>query len=277
MLIKKGLKTGRSLWRRKPSRWRLWLAGLMVAAIAVVDLAGLVRPSVVSAAACTKLLFEERPAVMTVLALHRDSIIHQARQHDLPSSLLAAILVDHQRPQTRGNDYSDCLGSALGANLSLGLTQMRMGTAAELDGESFTELSAAQYRTLRARLMQPESNIEYEARELRSLLDRSIRSPGISAPELLDDPATIAILVSEYRAGRMPTANSKTRLGIRAFSTLELMQNGTMPGFEYESDDPERVKAGIGTYLRNIHCESGIFNEGACAGWLQQHPDIVTE
>jgi hypothetical protein len=261
------------MWFFRKVRWYWWLAGVVAAAIFIIDLAGAVRPSILSAAACTTELFRQRPDAQSVLAQNRDTIIHQARIRDLPATLLAAILVDHQRPQTRSKDVTDCMGSALGANLSLGLMQMRMGTAAQLDGNSLMELPARDFRTLRKDLRESETNITYAARELRSLLDRSIRSPGINAPQLLNDPKTMAILVSEFRAGRTPAARAKARLAIRAFSTLDLMHNGTLTGFEFEDEDSERVKAGILEYLRHINCDSGIFNESACTSWLRRHPD----
>ena len=154
-------------------------------------------------------------------------------------------------------------------NLSLGLAQMRLSTAAQNDGNLLSDLSASEYRQLRSRLLQPESNIAYAARELRALKERAIRFPGMQAPELLHNPEAMALLISEYRKGRMPTAAARSRLSINAFSTLGLMQDGTLAQFDRPEENPELARSRIRAYLSQIYCQSGMFNERACSNWLR--------
>jgi hypothetical protein len=247
----------------------LALAGVICAFLAA-DLLRWMKPSALSAMACTTTLFRGKTDAAQLLARYRQRIIEQAALHDLPAVLVAAVLVDHQNQQTSTREFTDCFGSALGANLSLGLAQMRIGTAAQLDGLSLPNLTAVQFRELRARLRNPDLNIAYEARELRALMERAIRYPGMSAAALLQDPAAMALLVSEYRGGRQPTTASKSRLTINAFTTLDLMRGDTLSGFDTQGEDPAHAKELIREYLNDIYCHSEIFNESACQRWQQR-------
>jgi hypothetical protein len=254
---------------RKPV---LLVAGVLLLALLVADLMRWARPSVLAAAACTTIAFRAKPEPAQLLELHREAITRQSALHDLPGALVAAVMIDHQNQQSASGDLSDCLGSALGVNLSLGLSQMRLGTAAHIDGRPLAELSASEYRSLRSRLLTPESNIGYEARELRSLRDRPGRFPGMSASALLHDPAAMALLISEYRKGRMSTTAGESPLNINAFSTLELMQDGTLARFDRPDEDPAGVRLLIREYLGEVYCQSGLFNERACSIWKQKQP-----
>jgi hypothetical protein len=63
----------------------------------------------------------------------------------------------------------------LGADFSLGMAQIRLSTAARIDGAPLENLPASEYRDLRSQFLKPEENIAYEARELRVLLDQENR------------------------------------------------------------------------------------------------------
>lgn len=254
---------------RKPV---LFLLGALLLALLAADLMRWVKPSGLSALACTTTLFRNNPDTSQLLALHRDAIIKEAARHDLPGALVAAVIVDHQNQQSLSGNLSDCLGSAVGVNLSLGLAQMRLSTAAQNDGKLPTELSASEYRQLRSRLLNPESNIAYAARELRALMERPIRFPGMRAAELLHNPEAMALLISEYRKGRMPTAAARSSLNINAFSTLGLMQDGTLAQFDRPEEDPELARSRIREYLDRIYCQSGMFNERGCREWQEARP-----
>ncbi len=251
---------------RRPA---LALLGVLLLALVVADLMQWVKPSGISALACTTTLFRGNPDTRHLLELHHDAIVRQSAIHDLPSSLVAAVIVDHQNQQSLSGNLSDCLGSAVGVNLSLGLAQVRLGTAAQNDGRLLSDLSAAEYRQLRARLLHPDSNIAYEARELRALKERRIRFPGMPANELLHNPEAMALLISEYRKGRMPSASTQSRLSINAFSTLGLMLDGTLAQFDRPEENPELARSRIRSYLSQIYCESGMFTERACSSWLR--------
>jgi hypothetical protein len=254
---------------RKPV---LLLLGVILLALVAADLMRWVKPSGLSALACTTTLFRSTPNTSQLLALHRDAIIQESARHDLPSVLLAAVIVDHQNQQSLSGNLSDCLGSAVGVNLSLGLAQMRLSTAAQNDGKLPTDLSASEYRQLRSRLLNPDSNIAYAARELRALMERPIRFPGMRAAELLHNPEAMALLISEYRKGRMPTAAARSSLNINAFSTLGLMQDGTLAQFDRPEEDPDLARSRIRAYLDRIYCQSGMFNERGCREWQEARP-----
>jgi hypothetical protein len=201
----------------------------------------------------------------------RSTIISESKANDLPSLLVAAIAIDHRRQLTRYRAFTDCLGSALGADLSLGPAQIRMSTAAQLDGQSFATMSATAHRKLRAKLLETNTNISYESREMRSLLEARHRSPGISAPALLSNPATMALLITEYRSGRMSTAEENSPVGENALRTLRLLQDDVLAPFRDPAFDVTRSQAEIEAYFVAIRCKSGKSNR-RCARESQKSP-----
>lgn len=259
---------------RNPRLRKPVLLALACALIAVllVDLGRWTRTSATSALACTGVLFHGRTLTARLLATHHDVVIEAASRQNLPATLLAAIIADHQNQQTLSGDFSDCVGSALGVNLSLGVSQIRISTAAQVDERDYAQLPPDAFRELRRRLLAPATNIDYAARELRALLDRPSRSPGIAAAALLQDPAAMALLVSEYRKGRMPGPALGRPLNINAFSTLELMQDGSLAQFDSPALDPERSRSAIRGYLDQIYCRSDLFNPDTCGRWQARLP-----
>jgi hypothetical protein len=245
--------------------------GIALVSALLVDLAALVKPSGLSAVSCTPILL--RPAVDESLFIEsaRSTIIRESVSNDLPSLLVAAIAVDHRRQLTRYRTFTDCLGSALGSDLSLGPAQIRMSTAARLDGKSFTNMPATAHRRLRAQLLATNSNISYETRELRSLLERQNRTPGMSASALLSSPATMALLITEYRSGRMPTTEENSPVGANALRTLRLLQDDALAQFRDPEFDIARSQAEIEAYFAAIRCKSGKSNR-ACARESHKSP-----
>ncbi len=89
---------------------------------------------------------------------------------------------------------------------------------------------------------------------------------------LLHDPAAMALLISEYRKGRMATAAAESQLSINAFSTLDLMVDGTVSRFDRPEQDSAGAASLIAGYLEGIYCHSGMFNERACVSWERRKP-----
>jgi len=250
---------------------RMWLAsaaGLL--GLLAIDLAGLTRASGVSAAGCVAVVVRPAADAREVVERYHDVIVEQARIYDLPPELIAAVIANHQSPMRTRRRLTDCVGSALGADLSLGLAQVRLSTAAGLDGTSFAALSAPDYRTLRAHLLSPESNIAYQARTLRALPEQDNRYPGMTADPLIADPAVMALLVTEYRMGPLGTPRDQSRRSAAAFGALTWIQNVTLGQFGRDPDAVLQIRSRIRDYLRYINCESGIFNEKACDAWKRR-------
>ena len=238
--------------------------GMVLIAALTVDTVGLIKPSGWSAISCTPILFRKVMNEPQFIESARSAIIRESESNDLPSLLVAAIAIDHRRQSTRSTAFTDCFGSALGADLSLGPAQIRMSTAAQLDGQSFSNLSATTHRRLRALLLETNANISYETRELRALLERQHRSPGISASALLNSPAIMALLITEYRSGRMPTTEENSPVGANALRTLRLLQDDALAPFRAPDFDIARSQAEIEAYFSAIRCKSGKSNR-ACA------------
>jgi hypothetical protein len=240
---------------------------LLLVTLLAADALQLMRPSGLAAVACTAKLFHARPHDHEIVARHHATIVDEAARFDLPPELLAAVIVDHQIALSRFRHFTDCSGSAVGANLSLGLAQMRLSTAAQLDGKLLTNLSAPEYRRLRSRVLNDESNIMYAAKELRALLEQRNRYPGLDAAALMREPAVMALILTEYRMGRLRTAAESSRLSANAFHALSVMDDLTLSEFGRDEDDVLRIRSGIRTYLDHVYCERGIFNAGVCEEW----------
>lgn len=251
------------------ARSLLLLAAIAVLAVVVTDLMQFMRPSALAAVACTGELVRRRPDARSLIVRYHDTISSQAARYDLPPELVAAVIVNHQAYLSTFRRFTDCFGSALGANLSVGLAQLRLSTVALTDGTPLTDLSASEFRALRKRLLQPEQNIAYEARELRALLERRNRYPGMGAEALIRDPFVMALLITEYRMGRMSTASDKSRLSANAFNALQLIADDTLDRFERDANDRQRIRSAIRNYLHTVYCESGIFNASMCREWRQ--------
>ena len=239
----------------------------------LVDLAGLVKPSGLSAVSCTPILFRSAMDEPQFIERARSTIIRESASNDLPSLLVAAIAVDHRRQLTRYRTFTDCVGSALGADLSLGPAQIRLSTAAQLDGQSFTNMPATAHRGLRDLLLETNSNISYETRELRSLLERQHRSPGMTASALLRSPATMALLITEYRSGRMPTTGENSPVGANALRTLRLLRDDALATFRDPGFDIARSQAEIEAYFVSIRCKRGKSNR-KCARESRKSPTV---
>jgi hypothetical protein len=199
----------------------------------------------------------------------RDRISKSAERYDLPAELVAAVIVNHQAKISSRDRFTDCVGSALGADVSVGLAQVRLSTAARLDGAELEGLTASEYRGLRSRLLDPEQNIAYQARELRALLEQEHRFPGIGAQALIHDPYVMALLVTEYRIGRLETPNGSSRLSGAAFDALRWIEQGSVDLFDRIPAEMAQIRSEVRAYLRHIYCDSGIFNSSACEAWTR--------
>lgn len=243
------------------------VAALVLLALLTIDAMQLARPSGIAAAACTGTLLNARPSGEEVAARHHDTIAEEAARADLPPELLAAVIVDHQIALTRFRAFTDCFGSALGANLSIGLAQMRLSTAAQLDGKMLADLAPAEFRQLRARMLDDALNIRYAAKELRALLERRHRFPGMSAETLIHDPFVMALIITEYRMGRLGSDPERSKLSAAAFYTLRVVDDLTLASFGRDADDVIRARVGIRAYLDHVYCERGLFDADVCDEW----------
>jgi hypothetical protein len=252
---------------KRPVRFILAIPLTILAGLLGSDLLQTTRASPLSAVRCTPLLAREEPDAYGLVTRYRGEIAIEAARYDLPPELLAASIVNHQLYIPRLRRFTDCFGSALGADLSLGLAQVRLSTAAKLDGEPLEDLSASEYRNLRSRLLDPEQNIAYQARELRDLLEQENRFPGIDAGTLIHNPFAMALLITEYRMGRSGTPSESSRLTASAFGALRRIHDGRVNVFDRSQADMAAVQTEIRAYLQYINCESGIFNASACESW----------
>jgi len=253
---------------KKLISWKWIVPACCIAVFLCADRARLIRVDSVSALKCTRELFLETEDPFASVARYRDAITLEAVEHDLPPELLSAIIINHQTALTPFSRYTDCVGSALGRNNSLGLAQIRLSTAVLSDGKHYAKLKPADFRLYRSLLLYPVSNIRYQAKELRLLLERSNRFPGITAGELIHQPPVMALLITEYRMGRLGSPAAESRLSAAAFVALRYFLRDELFMFDRDQAEIREIQAQVEAYLDYIYCESGIFNARACRGWM---------
>lgn len=248
-------------------RWLIAIPAIAVIAFVWAEKSNLLKSDTITAVACTKELLQGKPDEVDVINQYRDAIFARARQYDLPPELLAAIIYGHQRDLTPFRKFTDCAGSALGVDLSLGLAQIKVSNATTNDKLEFAAISPGTFKKYRAILLDPTQNIAYQAKELRRLLERDIRSPGITSDELVHDPFVMALLMSEYRMGRQEATSAASRLSGNAFFDLSYMLDESVYMFDRNMADTIQIQNSVREYLAYIYCDSGIFNMTACEDW----------
>ena len=234
----------------------------------IANLVGVLKADALLAAACAAELLHRQVELEEVLRRHRNAFIAEAAQANLPPELLAAIVADHHEALTPVRRFADCAGSALGGDLSLGPAQVRISTAVRLDGASYGSISIHTFHRYRSRLLDPNENIRYEARELRRLLlDRHAPDWPLDADGLVHDPATMARLITEYRVGRLPTSFDPHVRRSSAVSTLRFMHAADMELFNRPRAEVVRMREVIEDHLTYLNCETRNSTPATCQEW----------
>jgi hypothetical protein len=226
---------------------------------------GLLKADGLLAAACTAELLHGQDALEDVLRRHRGAFIAEAEQVNLPPELLAAIVADHHAALTAVRRFTDCAGSALGADLSLGPAQVRISTAVRMDGASYDSISIRAFHRYRASLLDPDENIRYQARELRFLFDRYALDSPPDAEGLVHDPATMARLITEYRVGSLPASFDPDVRRSSAVSTLRFMHAAEF--FNRPDAEVLRIRKGIEDHLTYLNCKTRNSTPATCQEW----------
>lgn len=251
-------------------RARLWGAAIVGTCLFLFLAAGrlhLIRADGLAVAACLLELAGERPEEDALIRQHRDAVLSASRRYDLPPEVLAAIIRGHQRGLTPFRRFTDCAGSALGADLSLGLAQIRVSTVVSSDKLEADPVSPATFGRYRAALLDPDTNIEYEARALRQLLDRDSRFPGITSEDLVRDPFAMALLMSEYRAGPEDKDAKDSRIGATGLRDLRHMLADAVYIFGRDEAEMVLIRDEVFQYLDDTYCHGERVNRWACDDW----------
>jgi hypothetical protein len=249
-------------------RWKITIPLAGVILLLLADSLHLTRIDAISACICMKEIFFSKQDELNVVKENKQAIMNEAERFDLPPELLAAIIYNHQRDLTSFRIFTDCFGSALGRDLSLGPAQVRISTAVQSENRRLDEITPKEFKLYRASLLDPNLNVRYQAKELRSLLERKDRSPGITAAELMNSPQVMALLLSEYRMGRKNSLRDSTGFGAGSLGALQLlMDNEDLYMFGRSFSDALTLRKKIQDYLDYVFCSSGIFNSNACREW----------
>jgi hypothetical protein len=253
-------------------RWILLVLLICSVALVTTEKLDFLKTDTLAAALCTRELFSAKQNELTIVSSHKKTIASAAGRYDLPPELLAANIYGHQSDLPPLRKFTDCAGSAMGRDLSLGLAQIRISTAANNDGRKSADLSPADYKRYRALLLDPVRNTEYQAKEFRQLAERDGRFPGVSAEAMIHDPFVMALLISEYRLGRQETPSAASKLSGHAFWDLRLLLTDAVQLFGRDSADIAQIKAKVKDYLEQVYCDGRIFNVKACDAWHRALP-----
>ena len=254
-------------FKNKPN-WKIIIPIISIVLLLLAYVLHMTRIDVIEACKCTKEIFLSKQNEINVVQQNKQAIMNEAKHFDLPPELLAAIIYNHQRELTSFRRFTDCFGSALGGDFSLGLAQVRISTAIQGENRHIDTITPKEFKVYRASLLDPDLNIRYQAKELRSLLDRVDRSPGISSVELINSPKVMSLLLSEYRMGRKSSLRDSTGFGAGSLGALRLlMDEESLYMFNRSFSDALQIREKIRDYLDYIFCSSGIFNTGACESW----------
>jgi len=150
--------------------------------------------------------------------------IKAAAQRDgLPDIYVASFIVSENYNRNKFEDLKDVLGYNLGKNVSLGSGQVKMRTAAGLDGIT-EKLSREQREIYRARLEEdPIEGINYISKYLASLKNRPNRFPNFSAEEFANDYRAMGITGSEYMIGPTDSPLDKAEINYYGANLLTIM------------------------------------------------------
>lgn len=240
----------------------------------IANRVGVLKADGLLAAACAAELLHQQDDLEDVLRRHRSAFIPEAEHANLPPELLAAIVADHHAALTAVRRFTDCAGSALGGDLSLGPAQVRISTAVRIDGGRYNSISAHTFHRYRSSLLDPDENIRYQARELRLLLDRHALDSPLDADGLVHDPATMARLITEYRVGRLPASFDPGVRRSSAMSTLRFMHSADIELFNRPRAEVLRMRKVIEDYLTYLNCETRNSTPATCQEWTTSlaHP-----
>lgn len=238
--------------------------GLVLSAV-MANRVGVLKADVLSATTCTGELFHRQEGLESVLNRYRTAFILEAEQAGIPAEFLAAIVADHHAALTSARRFTDCAGSALGADLSLGPAQVRISTAVGIDGANYDSISIGTFHQTRLKLLDPGNNIRYQARVLRFFLDRQTQGSPLDAEGLVHDPATMARLVTEYRVGRLPESFDSDVRRSSAESTLRFMHAAEF--FNRPSEEVMQIRKLIEDHLTYLNCEARNSTSATCQEW----------
>jgi RHS repeat-associated protein len=172
------------------------------------------------------------------LTVHRESIIASAKESGIPPLLLGDVIYQEQKLLSPAEDLIDSIGASLlnivspstASEVSLGLGQMKIKTAAALLGFDPNNLTSDQVSLIKGKLTDPKSSIQLSAMYLKSLKDQPNRFPEMSV-ESLGTPETRTergVIATEYNIGPTGSSREKARPGPYGREATSETREGTV-------------------------------------------------
>jgi len=187
---------------------------------------------------------------------NKQRIIDYSKKFNVPVDLIAATLCSENAERKKYQDLADVVGKFLGMNVSLGGGQVRISTAAYLDGfikdmSEYRELDSKIKKDLMDKLETSEGTIEYIAKNLAYLMNRANRFKGWNIDDILSDPRYLGIIGTEYTKGPTNTELADAGVSAEGFGYLyELEINDFSRIFGTESVLTASNRESIESYIR---------------------------
>jgi len=120
-----------------------------------------------------------------------------AAKWDLPPELIAGTILGENEGRHRYQEWKDGFGSAIGLNTTLGICQVSITTAQELD-QKFGGYKYSRAKTIE-RLLDPKTNLDYVA---RYYIREAEHLGKILSRDSVHDPELMSELGSRFNGGR---------------------------------------------------------------------------
>lgn len=174
---------------------------------------------------------------------YKNEINESAKKYNLPPELIAATIKGENCNMHANQDFKDYFGTAIGLDTSLGVGQIKISTAQELDGKKYDRTETIE------RLHDPKLNIEYIAK----FYDAQLNELDVklnNRKNILRNPELVHKLGRTYVGG----ANSKTEeadiagLGVLSY----LFEDSTFKPFGKKSYEVQEIARLANSYLCNL-------------------------
>jgi len=159
---------------------------------------------------------------LNFISENRNNIRQSAHNQDLPPEFLAALIYNEKTKESFISRTMDNVLLLAGLDPTIGDAQIKISTAAMLDGNN-KKLSNKEQHIKYSKLIDTPSNIDYAAKYIRYILDRHNRFPKITSEELLNNPNAMAIVATEYNRGPSKSPVQKAKPNASGLHVVSLL------------------------------------------------------
>ena len=208
---------------------------------------------------------------------YKKDIAESSQKNNASPEMIAAVIISHNSNRPKYEDWKDFWATGKTGYVwntyfapwtvyihksldrkdpSLGPNQIKVGTAAMLDG--YSKINQSVREKLEKRLKDPVINIQYAARALAKLASRENRKP--KSINILDDPHALGVLLTEFGKGKsgndLNTARSSMEHGVNSLIPLAQWDLRGLLGEPFSINKRQRRE--IADYIEQRAREDGL-------------------